>query len=158
MSTFTTFFSGHEEQVSQKPGAYVRIVEIDRRPHILAIDAQSDKINPESKDIKDFTKFNGWKKETLSSFAHISYGIMSVLVVLAICFVIEILFSLIIAAMPAGFVAIAIFLYFFVMILFIMNLTKKDGIAWINKLSAKLTSGWLKGFSYINNAVYNIFN
>jgi len=151
MSSFATFFSGHEAFPDRQAGTYVRIVEVNNNAVVQVVDKDSV-TNPESKDINTYTKFNGWSMNSTENFARFMYFVCAVMVNLAFAVVgiFAILTILSVLGLAGSVIAILIeFAFWTYFVLWPQN--------FLNPIRIGLTNLTLSLCSYINNGIRNIF-
>lgn len=151
MSSFATFFSGHEAFPDRQAGTYVRIVEVNNNAVVQVVDKDSV-TNPESKDINTYAKFNGWSMNSTENFARFMYFVCAVMVNLAFAVVgiFVILAILSVLGLTGSFIAILIeFAFWTYFVLWPQN--------FLNPIRIGLTNLTLSLCSYINNGIRNIF-
>lgn len=151
MSSFATFFSGHEAFPDRQAGTYVRVVEIDNTAVIQVVDKDTV-TNPESNDIHTYAKFNGWSMNSTQNFARFMYFICAVFVNIAFAVVGIVVIFMILSALglTGGFIAVLVeFIFWVYFLLWPQN--------FLNPLRNGLTNLSLTLCSYVNNGIRNIF-
>lgn len=151
MSTFTSFFTGHEAFPDRQPGSYTRIVEVQGVANVLVVDKDTV-TNPESKDILDYAKFNDWSMISTKRFAHLCYFLGSLTTDVLFAFVAFTLLMVVLMALGLTGTFIG-FIAEWAAIIYIIFWPQE----FLNPVRLMLANGILKISSYINNAIRNTF-